>query len=200
LIYYSDFYDLATIIEKNWSHFKDVFSELNRLRVYLHDLEKLRDPDAHRRELLSHQKHLILGIGGELRALIIQYRNKLDTIEAYFPRIESARDSLGNVHIPGKSRATVDSRQILRPDDVIEFTVTASDPLGESLSYRTVINGFERSEWQENNSFSVRILEKHIGRYFSVAIDVKSPREHHALGNYDDKTEFNYTVLPRKQC
>jgi hypothetical protein len=66
LIYYADFYDLGTIIEKNWSLFKDVFGELNRLRVYLHDLERLRDPDAHRRELLPHQKHIVLGVSGEL--------------------------------------------------------------------------------------------------------------------------------------
>jgi hypothetical protein len=200
LIYYADFYDLGTIIEKNWSCFKDVFDDLSRLRVYLRDLEKLRDPDAHRRELLPHQRHLVLGIGGEIRARIIQYRNKLDTIDAYFPRIESARDSLGNVYVPGEFRPPVNAQQILRPDDVIDFTVTASDPLGATLSYRIAINDFERSDWQEDNSFSVRIREEHIGKYFSVAIHVRSPRDHHArAGSYDDKVEFDYTVLPRKK-
>lgn len=199
LIYYADFYDLGTIIEKNWSFFKDVFGQLDRLRVYLHDLERFRDPDAHRRELLLHQKHLVLGIGGEIRARIIQYRNKLDTIDAYFPRVESARDSLGNVYIAGEFRSPVYAPQTLRPDDVVDFTVTASDPVGDSLSYRLAINEFERSEWQQNNSFSVRVEEKHIGRYFSVAIHLKSPRDHHAgSGGYDDKAEFVYTVLPRK--
>jgi len=199
LIYYSDFYDLMTIIEKNWSYFKEAFTDLSRLRVYLHDLEKLRDPDAHRRELLPHQKHLVLGIGGEIRTRIIQHRNKLDTIEAYFPRIESARDSLGNVHIPTEFRKPVYATQMLRPNDVIDFTVTATDPLGDRLSYRIAVNEFERSDWQEAITFSVRVEEKHIGRYFSVAIHLKSPRDHHASGNYDDKVEFVYTVLPRKE-
>jgi hypothetical protein len=130
LIYYADFYDLRTIIEKNCSLFKDVFGELNRLRVYLHDLERLRDPDAHRRELLPHQKHIVLEVGGELRARIIEYRNQLETLDAYFPRIESVRDNLGNVWTPANQMQTLFAKQLLRPGDMLEFVVTATDPQG----------------------------------------------------------------------
>ena len=34
---------------------------------------------------------------GEIRTRLIRYRSKLETSEDYFPKIESARDSLGNI-------------------------------------------------------------------------------------------------------
>ena len=62
--------------------------------VWLSTLEAFRNPDAHRRELLLHQKYLILGICSEIRLLIIRYRSKMETSEDYYPRIESIQDSL----------------------------------------------------------------------------------------------------------
>jgi hypothetical protein len=41
--------------------------------VFVSELGKLRDPDAHRRELLPHQKHLVYGIAGEVRTRITRY-------------------------------------------------------------------------------------------------------------------------------
>ena len=39
--------------------------EWKTMEVWLDELEKLRNPDAHRRELLPHQKQLAAGIAGE---------------------------------------------------------------------------------------------------------------------------------------
>ena len=65
LIYYADFYDLKTILKKNWdTSFADALGDWKTFDVWLTELEKLRDPDAHRRELLPHQKSLIIGISG----------------------------------------------------------------------------------------------------------------------------------------
>ena len=89
LIYYADFYDLKTILFKRWEQdFKIVFGKRKELEVWLETLEDLRNPDAHRRELLPHQKHLAIGICGEIRTRIIRYRSKMETSEDYFPRIE----------------------------------------------------------------------------------------------------------------
>src|SRR5580704_16062292 len=63
LLYYADFYDLETILKKHWTHFSDVLGDWKTMDVFLKELGRLRDPDAHRRELLPHQKHLVLGIG-----------------------------------------------------------------------------------------------------------------------------------------
>jgi hypothetical protein len=198
LIYYADFYDLLTILEKKWDSFSAAFGDLKTMRVYLEALTKLRDPDAHRRELLPHQKHLALGIGGEIRSRIIRFRSKLETKEDCFPRIESARDSLGNIYVAGSGMAWVQTNQVLRPDDGIDYVVTASDPFGDTLSYRSQINQLNTSEWQSENSLSVRVRTADIGQYFNVVLQIKSPRDYHASSSYDDRVEFVYTVLPRK--
>ncbi len=54
LIYYAGFGDLELIIEKNWDHFAPALGDLPTIKMYLRELKKLRDPDAHRRELLPH--------------------------------------------------------------------------------------------------------------------------------------------------
>ena len=100
ILYYADFYDLKTILKKNWQDFAPALGEWKRLEVWLDELERLRDPDAHRRELLPHQKNLILGISGEIRNRIVRYRSKQEVAEDYFPRLESVRDSLGSIWTP----------------------------------------------------------------------------------------------------
>ena len=83
LLYYADFYDLSTILKKHWSDetvgFSDALGKWKTIEVFLDELEKLRDPHAHQRELLPHQKHLILGLSGEIRNRLIRYRSKMET-------------------------------------------------------------------------------------------------------------------------
>jgi hypothetical protein len=50
LIYYADFYDLKTIIKKNWGdcdELRDAFDNLKKIEFYLEELDKFRNPDAH---------------------------------------------------------------------------------------------------------------------------------------------------------
>jgi len=200
LIYYADFYDIQTILEKHWNECSEALGELKTMRVYLDQLGKLRDPDAHRRELLPHQKQLAAGIAGEIRTRLIRYRSKLETTEDYFPRIECARDSLGNSWIPDSGFGHLCSTDlILRPDDVIDYVVTASDPMGQELQF--LFENYmhnEKSQWQKENTFSLKILENDVGRNFCLRIKIKSPRAHHALQQHDDHVDFYYTVLPKK--
>jgi hypothetical protein len=199
LIYYADFFDVRTILEKNWDKFTNALGDLKTMRVYLDELEKLRDPDAHRRELLPHQKHLAAGISGEIRTRLIRYRSKLETTEDYFPRIESARDSLGNIWTPdGSSMAIVSTKQILRPCDVVDYVVTASDPLGQPLKYRICTNFLKEEKWQDDNTLSLVISDNNIRETFRVTIEIKSERKHHARSDHDAGVTFFYTVLPAK--
>jgi hypothetical protein len=102
LIYYANFYDLKPILLKNWPLFADALGDRKSIKVWLDTLERYRDPDAHRRELLPHQKHMILGIEGEIRGRLVRYRSKQETATDYFPRIESVRDNLGNIWTPDR--------------------------------------------------------------------------------------------------
>jgi hypothetical protein len=202
LIYYADFYDLKTILKKNWSGpFSEALGDLKTFEIWLDELEKLRDPEAHRRELLPHQKHLAIGISGEIRGRIIRFRSRRETTDDCFPRIESARDSLGNIWVPlggpGDTH-TVSTRMALRPGDSVEFVVTASDPEGLPLQYGIIANSGEVL-WQESGVFSVTFSEKDIGVFAFVQLSIKSPRSYHARRSDDDSVMFSYQILPTKK-
>jgi hypothetical protein len=198
LIYYADFYDLKTILKKHWSgEFSEALGEWKTMEVWLEELERLRDPDAHRRELLPHQKHLALGIAGEIRARLVRYRSKKETAQDCFPRIESARDSIGNIWIPQSSHDSFFTRTVLRTGDILDYLVTAQDPEDMPLEYGISVANAD-TIWQNHGEFSIRITEKCIGEKFGVGLFVRSPRSYHAHGTWDHCIEFYYTVLPKK--
>ncbi len=199
LMYYSDFYDLKTIINRNWELFSNIFLDKKTIDVFLTQLEKYRDPDAHRRDLFSYQKMLIAGISGEIRALITKYHSKKATGSDCFPRIESVRDNLGNAcTFPGV--LFCNSEMILRPGDRLEFLVAASDPEGIDLEYRisTDPGTFLKIDpkWQKSEVLQYDVTEENISKRFSVVISVRSLRSYHANGDTDDSAQFIYTVLP----
>jgi hypothetical protein len=196
LIYYADFYDLRTILKKNWAgEFSDALGDWKTIEVWLTELEKLRDPDAHRRELLPHQKNLIIGIAGEIRTRLVRYRSKNETSEDYYPRIESARDNLGNIYSYG-DRSVIDTGMRLRVGDTIDLVITATDPLGESLEYAIYRGDYHG--WQDSNVISLTLSEKNVQKRFQVMLAIKSKRKFHADREYDDSVIFNYEVLPPK--
>jgi hypothetical protein len=198
LIYYADFYDLKTILEKHWSgEFSDAFGELKTMRVLLSELEKLRNPDAHRRELLPHQKHLALGIAGEIRTRLIRYRSKQETSEDYFPRLESVRDSLGNIWTFGEGGKKTGTT--LRVGDLVEYVITASDPLGATLEYNISVGGNDLGMWQESNTLEITIVDYHVGRDVGITFYIRSPRQFHATPyGFDDRIHLFYDILPPK--
>jgi hypothetical protein len=199
LIYYADFFDLKPILKKNWQGiFSEALGDWKTLDVYLTELERLRDPDAHRRELLPHQKYLILGISGEIRTRLVRYRSKMETQEDCFPRIESVRDSLGNIWVPGDIIRHVDTRMTLRPGDTIDFVISASDPENLPLEYGVRDESIGQIHWGQNDTFSVTLEDKHIGTSADITLFVRSGRPYHASGAFDDRVAFYYTVLPRR--
>ncbi len=197
LIYYADFYDIKTILKKHWSHFADALGDWKTIEVFLTELERLRDPDAHRRGLLPHQKHLILGISGELRNRLIRYRSKQETGEDYYPRIESVSDNLGNFWSPVTGIGNhLYTGMKLRPGDKLEFVVTARDPLGESLQYRMGLG--TDIKWQDSPEFRRIITEKDVSGEFDIYLCVRSRRKFHVWNDIDHSIGFHYSVLPPK--
>ncbi|MDR5907596.1 Swt1 family HEPN domain-containing protein [Franzmannia qiaohouensis] len=199
LLYYADFYDIKKLISDNWGTVPEFSAALGKKKEVLFWLERLegfRNPEAHRRDLLPHQKHLVLGIEGEIRMKLIRYRNKQESREDYYPRIEFARDSLGNGYIPEYVGCVFNTNTKLRPGDKLDFSVTATDPSGETLLFALKKRSSKPPEWQKENNFSIEIEASDIGRRFIVQIIVKSQRDYHQYGDYDDDARFEYEVLP----
>jgi len=200
LLYYADFYDLRTILKKHWAgHFAEVLGDLKTMEVWLTVLESLRDPDAHRRELLPHQKNLAIGISGEIRTRITRFRSRQGNSESYFPRIESVRDNLGHLWTPTYSRSVFITNTILRPGDLVSFVITAIDPQGNKLQY-----GLSKPDneeiWHDENALSFVVEFKHIGKDRIVELYIRSHLGYHAYPDafplHDDKVSFLYDIIP----
>lgn len=197
LLYYADFYDLKAILKKHWAGiFSQSLGDWKTMEVWLNELEKLRDPDAHRRELLPHQHYLAVGISGEIRTRIIRFRSEQETADSYFPRIESVRDGLGTIWTVGKAAMLWTGRNV-NVGDTIDFVITATDPLGAPLQYSVSADG--DFSWQEENAGSLTFNKTHIGKDRRVFIAIRSPREYHAELNNDDMVVFCYAVLPPQE-
>lgn len=200
LLYYADFYDLKTILKKHWEgDFSETLGKWSRFEVFFDELACYRDPDAHRRELLPHQRSLVLGIAGDIRSRIIRWHSRREKVDDCFPRIESARDSLGYQWLPSMEMDTsYGPGTNLHPGDEIDFVVTARDPEDLPLEYRLEVLGHEAVEWQATGLFSLEVKEAHIGLLF-VHLEIRSPRSYHLESSgYDRQVVFAYRVLPRR--
>jgi Swt1-like HEPN len=196
LLYFADFTDLKTVITKNWELFKDVFGEKRQFEVLLSMLEDFRNPEAHRRGLLPFQEQLVAGICGEIRTQIARYRSHLETSDDCFPRIESAFDNYGRVFPEGTNSY---QRPTLRVGDLIQISVNASDPEGRLLMYKFAwMPDSIDPLWQTSNTVSMELRTQHIAKGFIVQACVRSDREYHAGGDYDDAITFYYDVLPKR--
>lgn len=193
LLYYADIADLKTIItkESNWPLFDKALLNRTEIGVLLDILRRIRNPDAHNRELSGYEQSLAIGISGEIRTRITRYLGRMDSPDTFFPQILSFQDSLGTS--PG-------SQPTLRVGDEVEFIVDALDPLGEDLEYRFIISrpgqsGPEQA-WGPDNRFRWKVIEANISASIVAAVYVRSARQHHAFGDFDASRNFNYSVLP----
>jgi hypothetical protein len=192
LINYTDINELKTILLANWEgEFMDTFGDYKLMETYLNILNRYRNPDIHRRPLLTFQKHLILGISGEIRNMIAVYRSYKELDREGFPRIESVRDNLGNVWTPGNP-SHLKTGMTVHVGDMIEFVVTAVDPLEEDMMYSVQERG-----WSPGNVLTSVIEPRHVGKKTAINIFIRSDRKFHAFPNgYDDRVAFHYQVLP----
>jgi len=88
----------------------------------------------------------------------------------------------------------------MRVGDTLELVVSATDPQGEPLSYKAVkiynMNSAWDENWQEDNVLRIPITPQDVRRDFKVVIYMRSPRQYHARGAWDDDVIFTYEVLP----
>ncbi|MFT4659842.1 MAG: hypothetical protein ACI8XB_000092 [Patiriisocius sp.] len=192
LIQYAKFNDIRKILRENWvSDFQNTFGDQDIMDSFLKIIEEYRDPGSRRRELFVYQKHLILGISGEIRNKISIALSRADTGKEVFPRIESLKDNRGGLWTPGSPRK-VKTNQVLKTGDQLEFIVTAYDPMEEDLEYR--IFG---KKWQINNVILYTVEDGLVGKDRTINVTIRSKRKYHASPHgYDDRISFVYDIVP----
>lgn len=198
LLYFSDFYDLRTILKAHWQDgFHGVFPELKWITHFLEEVERLRNAQAHGRGLLQHQKHLIVGISGEIRTQIMLYRGKRQDMDSYFPIIEAVSDSIGTVKVDPR-RCGWDAKHPVRVGDSVEVRVSSTDPMGEPLEYSIgKIRSPEPQHWSPDSWAEIRFTEEDVGKSCDVLVRIRTKRKHHAYQEFDDETTLIYHVLPQ---
>lgn len=191
LIQYASIEELRLILKKYWGpELQEAFDSQETLDVYLKILDDFRNPDSRRRELFVHQKHLLLGISGDIRTRISSWRSNKEAGGIY-TRIECVRDNLGNNWTPGDPRK-VKTSNILNPNDQIEFIITASDPEESEIHFRC-----HHTKWQPNNIVMVNVDRTMVEQRALFHIMVKSSRKTHAYPmGFDDRVTFEYEVIP----
>ena len=193
LLYYSDFYDLQVIIKKNWDIFKEVFPEKKLVEYQLKQLESFRNPNAHNRDLLEHQKYLLKGIAGEIKSHIIKYRGEVENIDTYFPKID-------RINVNGKiySCSSVELDVNLRRGDELDIILYASTPPNQKVYYAI---SAQNLEWQESPRFHIQIDETDYIGENTIIFLIKSDQEYHRdrfMTPHDDICIIKFMILPDK--
>ncbi len=189
LLYYSDFYDLKTIIFKNWELFLPILANKKRFEVFFDEVEKFRNTISHGRNLTSSQISLLSGIVADLKNLITIYHNKNETKEDYFIQLIRISDSLGNVW-DKKNKPKNDP--VLRVGDDYELIIEANDPKDRKISY-SVKNLDKLKIVQDSNRIHLQITNELIGnslllfQAFTPDSDYKN----------SDTMSFSIDILPQ---
>ncbi len=197
LIAYSDFSDLATILREQWNiAFSDIFGDLATLEAYLRVLERYRDSGT--RELWLYEKCLIYGITGEILARIASYRNRKETAEDYFPRIDEVLDNMGNQWKAGAGKM-VFTKTLLKPGDDLEIVVKVYDADSWTLQYGIKPDSSLDISWGQSNRLFYRVKESDVKHPFFVTLLVRSSRSYHAMDFFDDFVNLGYAIVPQEK-
>ena len=190
LIYYSDFYDLKNIINKNWETLKPILNDKKRFEVFFQEVEKYRNTTAHGRELFLYQQDLLNGIIKDLQSSFVIYHNKNMDANDYFVRILKISDSIGTVQDITDANF-VTSNKIIRVGDIIEFIVEAIDPKGGEIEYSISTEGLYLKT--KEKKFSITVNKAMIGKFNSFRITAKTNES-----EYDNSgvISIHYTILP----
>lgn len=193
LIDFINFIDIKTILKKHWeSEFQVVLGKWEETAVFLDILDAFHQSDANNRQLITYQKHLILGICGSLRNKLVTFRSWKDHAHGGFAVIESVMDNFGNIWTPSHPKK-VRSNITLREGDILEFVINAKDAEDRDIEYRVF-----PEKWTTSNVIQVPLQKRHTGKDVNVHIAIRSESKQHAypLG-YDDRVTFVYDIIKK---
>ena len=204
LIAYAEFYELKQAIVRNWDAFSTVWRTKRYFEAIFDRLEDFRNPDAHSRQLLPFEQHLVLGLSGEMRNTITLYRSSTAVTGEHYPIIELVADSVGNRFTPIEAQQTgsgftVPSRFAV--GDVVRFELKAWDPQGREVSWsvtlyaRTPQEAFELKGAEAG--FDWVVTEEDVGDNVAlIGITMSSSGRYHRNRKHDSFVSLYLTVDP----
>jgi hypothetical protein len=198
LIYYSEIYDLRTIIIKNWDHiFSDVFVDRKKFEVFHSIVEDCRNSISHSRDVPNYQKKMIESIVDDFRTKIVLYNTKFNQPENFFITILKAADNYGNNYDHTRKREWFwkdDKLTLLRVGELIEFSISAFDPQDRELHYSVISNYKMVLEKQKQNNLRIKVTNEMIAQKSTFTIIVEP------AAGYEEKqfVSFDYCIVPAR--
>lgn len=202
LLYYADLRPLFDLMLNNWdAGFNECFPDQAAFRVYADRLCAFRNPDAHSRSLMPFERHLAIGMAGQIRQEVTLFLSRGGRLERErWPRIEEVVDNYG-LRATGMSGGgrRAESVVVLRPGATVTFSCRAWDPDG--LEPDGILEVIGVGELATKRGLSVEIEwavdATHVGERVNVVFWLRSPRAHHRhLPRLDDQAELAYSVVP----
>lgn len=201
LIYFSDFYDLETIIKKHWEDvFKEVFYDKKQIEVLLDIISSYRVVIAHNRELLEHQKSLLVGASGMIRHMITEYKADRDNEDSYYPKFQNI--IINGIDIVDVNGSIQLSQKKYHVGDEIEVIVNVICPPDIEAYFAIVMNNdsiykFEIEDFSTCNIKKFKLEKKDIPNT-KIWVAVKSNQDYHRHGTIDLCEKHYIHVLPNK--
>ncbi|PHS04978.1 MAG: hypothetical protein COA88_12905 [Kordia sp.] len=193
IIYYSDLFDLQTIIHINWETFSPILKDKTRFDVFFKEIGNYRNAKSHGRNLTLSQELLLEGILIDLKNLITIYHNKNEMKEDYFVEVIKINDNLGNIwdcdNLPSKN-------PILRIGDQYELIIEANDPKDREIEYEIFLPFREFSLKQKSSRFNFTISDEFELQFCLLQICVCTPES-----KYPNKVtkSIHLTILPQEE-
>ena len=202
---YSEFYELVEIAKRHWEPLSTALGKKAVTVPLLELFERLRNPVGHNRQLFDHEQDLYSGIAGTIRNQVTIYMSSQDEAGEYYPRIDAAWDCFGNVVDTSMNMGELAGSQqtglILRPGDIVSFTVVATDPQGRQVEWDLHADGsdVERKLVRSGESakfawtVSNESVKEHSVAHFYMRVH-ESP--YHRAHGFDQRVYFSYVVRP----
>lgn len=193
IIYYSDFYDLKTIIIKNWEKFKEILINKRRFEVLFDLMENFRNTISHGRKIMSYEENMVKGITGDLKTTLTRYHNKNENKDDFFIKILKISDNLGNcIEHCKKPLMMLIVQGELRVGDYLEIDIEAHDPKDREIEYR-IFN--ENIDFKNNNGkFQLNISNKMVGNPCHLNVIAKTKGSEY---ENKDNAFISYVILPK---
>lgn len=207
---YLELLSLIQIAMEHWDPLREALGRMDSTLPLLWRFYDMRNPSQHSRDLVPFEQELMSGIAGQVQNQVTLHMSSQDPGGAYYPRITAASDSLGHEaqidpvigEIAG-SYGSYPAETILRPGDVVTFTVLADDPQGRHLKWTLHAGKTHRPlaetvapsgapvqlQWLVDNA---DVGESSHAIVYMSAADAR----YHRANGFDHRVNFHYRVRP----
>lgn len=206
---FSNLYELIDLLRPSdrWEVVSTALGPQSEILPLLKALDRYRNDIAHSRPLRPHQVFLVAGVSGLIRNMVTLYMSSADAAGDIYPRMEWARDSLGNElqlneMSAGAAQLYALPRTVVRPGDEITFEIMSTDPQDRAIEYsvrmpRQSMQGIGVVESGDAIAFTWAVTEQDVQELCSITFRMTAVgTTYHRGGSYDHSLMISYTVRP----